>query len=150
MIDGIMHGIHMKKIFETAGIYSVKVFFCSFLTFFKIFKTSLKDTLLNKKINDFIVVSITTSFPDIYYDCLLTKKPIFSIYLYLLKSSYKLYKNVKKVITEYVLRNTTDICEKSLPDKCYFNSNTITWVPSLNTSLRIYIDDISFYNLYEI
>lgn len=150
MIDKTRTSKHLKKIFETTGVYFIKVYFCSFLMFFKIFRTSLKDTLLNKNLNDFIVISITTSFPDIYYDCLLTKKPIFSIYLYLLKSSYKLYKNVKKVITEYVLRNTTDICEKSLPDKCYFNSNTITCVPSLNTSLRIYIDDISFYNLYEI
>lgn len=150
MIDKNSHSKRMKKIFETAGIYSVKVFFCSFLTFFKIFRTSLKDTLLNKKFTDFIVVSITTSFPDIYYGCLFTKKPTFSIYLFLLISSYKIYKNVKKVIIDYVSRNRTDICKKSLPDKCDINSNDITCIPSLNTSLHIYIDDIFFYNLYEI
>ena len=136
MIDKTSPGKHMKKIFETTGAYFIKVYFYSFLTFFKIFRRSLKDTLLNKKLTDFIVVSITTSFPDIYYDCLFTKKPIFSTYLFLLKSSYKIYKNVKKVITRYVLRNKTDICEKSLR--------------GLNTSLHIYIDDIFFYNLYEI
>ena len=150
MIDKTRTSKHVKKIFETTGAYFINVYFCSFLMFFKIFRTSLKNTLLNKKLTDFIVVSITTSFPDIYYDCLFTKKSMFSIYLFLLKSSYKIYKNVKKVIINYVSRNATNICEESLPDKCDFNSNTITCIPSLNTSLHIYIDDISFYNLYEI
>lgn len=146
MIDGIMNGKNMKKIFDTSGIYSVKVFFCSFLTFFKIFKTSLKDTLLNKKINDFIVISITTSFPDIYYDCLLTKKPIFSIYLYLLKSSYKLYKKIKYTIIDYVLTHPKDILHNAKKSGVDFDGGTIVYKPSLH----IYIDDISFYNLYEI
>ena len=150
MIDKTSPGKHMKKIFETTGAYFIKVYFYSFLTFFKIFRRSLKDTLLNKNITDFIVVSITTSFPDIYYDCLFTKKPIFSTYLFLLKSSYKIYKNVKKVIIDYVSRKSMDICEESLPDTCDFNGNIFTCVPSLNKSLYINIYDISFYNLYEI
>ena len=138
---------HMKKIFETSGIYSVKVFFCSFLTFFKIFRKSLKDTLLNKKLTDFIVVSITTSFSDIYYDCLLTKKPIFSIYLSLLKSSYKIYKKIKYVIIDYVLTHPKDIRAKySNLSGIDFDGGTVIYKPSLH----IYIDDISFYNLYEI
>ena len=82
----------MKKIFEIEGIFSITVYFCTFLTFFKMFRIKLKDTLRKKKLNDFIVISIKTSFPDIHYDGLLTKKPIFSVYLSLLKSSYKLYK----------------------------------------------------------
>jgi hypothetical protein len=36
MIDGIMQGKHMKKIFEIKGIFSITVYFCSFLTFLKI------------------------------------------------------------------------------------------------------------------
>lgn len=152
MIDGIMQGKHMKKILETSGIYPVKVFFCSFLTFFKIFKTNLKITLHNKKLTDFIIISIKTTHPDIYYDCLLTKKPIFSIYLSLLKSSYKLYKKIKYVIIDYVMTHPKDIRAKSCHNKLEthlsdadFDGDTVIHIPSLH----IYIDSISFYNLYE-
>lgn len=146
MIDGIMQGKHMKKILEMSGIYSVKVFFCSFLTFFKIFKTNLKITLHNKKLTDFIIISIRTTHPDIYYDCLLTKKPIFSIYLSLLKSSYKLYKKIKYVILDYVMTHPKDIRAKySNLSGIDFDGGTVIYKPSLH----IYIDSISFYNLYE-
>ena len=152
MIDGIMQGKHMKKIFEIKGVFSVTVYFCTFLTFFKMFRIKLKDTLRKKSFNDFIVISIITSFPNIHYDCLLTKKPIFSIYLSLLKSSYKLYKKFKCVIHKYVLTHPKNIYVKSCHNKSEtrlldsdFDGDTVTRI----LNLHIYIDDIAFYNLYE-
>ncbi len=43
MIDGIMQGKHMKRIFEIEGMLSITVYFCTFLTFFKMFRIKLKD-----------------------------------------------------------------------------------------------------------
>lgn len=152
MIDGIMQGKHMKRIFEIEGIFSITVYFCTFLTFFKMFRIKLKDALHKKNFNDFIVISIKASFPDIHYDCLLTKKPIFSVYLSLLKSSYKLYKKFKYVIIDYVLTHQKDIYMRSCHNKSEtrlldgdFDGDAVTRI----LSLYIYIDDITFYNLYE-
>lgn len=152
MIDGIMQGKHMKKIFDIKGTFSVTVYFCTFLTFFKMFRIKLKDALHKKIFNDFIVISIKASFPDIHYDCLLTKKPMFSVYLSLLKSSYKIYKKFKCVIHSYVLTHLKDIYVKSGHNKSEtrlldgdFDGDAVTRI----LSLYIYIDDITFYNLYE-
>lgn len=157
MINRIRQLNHMKKILQTNGTCIMSIYVCSFLTFFKIFRTCLKNTLrkkrfLNKKLDDFIVISIRTSFPDIYYDCLLTKKPMFSIYLFLLKSSYEIYKKFNYTIVNYALKHPKDIYAKSCHNKLEthlsdadFDGDTVIHIPSLH----IYIDSISFYNLYE-
>lgn len=151
MINRIRQLKHMKKIFETTDTCFIAIYICSFLTFFKIFRISLKNTLrkkryLNKRLDDFIVISIKTSVPDIYYDCLLTKKPILSIYLSLLKSSYEIYKKFKSAIINYASKHPKDILHNTKKSGIDFDGGTVIYKPSLH----IYIDSISFYNLYEI
>ena len=137
MINEIKQSKHMKKIYSAMDTYELTLYICSFWTFFKIYRKCLKHTLYKKKLNDFIVISVDTCYPNIYFDFMMTKKPRFSVYLSLLIVSHKIYKAFKNATINIVTDHSSDIYTKRL----YGENKT--------DGLYVYLNNINFYNLYE-